>query len=239
VVKNKKNPVNKKMQPLVSVVMIVHNGEKYIREALESIFNQTYTNIEVIVIDDGSTDRTKQEIELTCKKIRYIFQEKSGIAVAMNRGVAESQGVFLSFLDSDDIWETTKMEKQVVYMQNNPDIFACFGYVKQFFSPELTKELTKSFYCPPDPVPGYHSGTMLIRKSEFLRIGLFDTKWQKGIFSDWFMRAKEKNISMHLFEDVFLYRRIHLKNHGITQRESYRDYVKMLKDSLDRRRIKE
>jgi glycosyltransferase involved in cell wall biosynthesis len=239
VVKNKKNPVNRKMQPLVSAVMIVHNGEEYIRVALESIFNQTYPYLEVIVIDDGSTDRTRQEIELTGKQVRYFFQEKSGIAVAMNRGVAESQGTFLSFLDSDDFWEKTKTEKQVVYMQSNPNIVACFGYVKQFFSPELTAEQTKSMYCPPDPVPGYSSGAMLIRKSDFLQIGSFDTKWQKGIFSDWFLRAKEKKISMHLFEDVVLYRRIHLHNHGITRRDSYIDYVKMLKSSLDRRRIKE
>jgi glycosyltransferase involved in cell wall biosynthesis len=228
---------NSKKHPAVSVIMPVHNGEKYIREALESIFNQTYPNIEVIVIDDGSTDRTKEAIELTGKNVRYFFHEKSGIAISMNRGVSESKGEFISFLDSDDIWEKNKTEMQISFMQQNPEIFACFGHVKQFFSPELTAEETKHLYCPPDPMPGFSSGTMLIRQEDFLQVGFFDTQWQKGIFSDWFLRANEMETPMHLMDDILLYRRIHLHNHGITRRDSYSDYVKMLKASLDRRRL--
>lgn len=228
---------NSKKHPAVSVIMPVHNGEKYIREALESIFNQTYTNIEVTVIDDGSTDRTKEIIEMTGKNIRYFFHEKSGIAISMNKGVSESKGEFISFLDSDDIWDKNKTEMQISFMLQNPEIVACFGHVKQFFSPELTAEETKTLYCPPDPVAGFSSGTMLIRKEDFLQVGSFDTQWQKGIFSDWFLRAKEMEIPMHLMDDVLLNRRIHLHNHGITRRDSYSDYVKMLKASLDRRRL--
>ncbi len=223
--------------PLVSCITIVHNGEKYIREALTSIFSQTYPNIEVIVIDDGSTDNTKQEIESVGQPIRYYYHEKSGIAHSMNRGVNESNVQFLSFLDSDDLWDQTKTEKQVAYLMENPEIEACFGYAEEFKSPDLVQTQHAGLSKKHDSIPGYSSGTMLIRKSGFERIGTFDTQWKKGIFSDWFLRAKEKNLSMYLFEEVFLYRRIHDKNYGITHRDSYNDYVKMLKASLDRRRV--
>lgn len=80
---------------------------------------------------------------------------------------------------------------------------------------------------------------MMIRKDRFLDVGYFNPEWRKGIFSDWYLRATEAGLSIHMDTSVMLHRRIHDSNHGVTQRDKYVDYVRMLKASLDRKRNKE
>ncbi|SHF04121.1 MULTISPECIES: glycosyltransferase family 2 protein [Caloramator] len=104
------------MQPLVSVVIPAFNCGNYIKETVESVLNQTYKNIEIIIVDDGSTDNTKQVVESISKdfsNIKYIRQENAGVSVSRNRGILESNGEYIAFLDSDDVWEKEKIEKQI------------------------------------------------------------------------------------------------------------------------------
>lgn len=227
-----KNDINNR----VSVIMTVHNGAKYIEESINSILSQTRKVDEIIVINDGSTDATANILATFENKLLVIHQNKSGIAVSWNKGVKQSTGNFISFLDADDYWPAYKIERQMKTLRLKPASMVSFGYVKQFYSPELSKEERALKRCPDKPEPGYSSGCMLINKQDFMNVGLFNTKWEKGIFSDWFLRAKDLGMSMHMDELVFLYRRIHLENHGILKREKYNDYVRMLKESLDRRR---
>jgi glycosyltransferase involved in cell wall biosynthesis len=220
----------------VSVIMTVHNGAKYIEESINSILSQTYKVDEIIVINDGSTDTTASVLEKFEDEILVLHQNKSGIAAGWNKGVMQSTGNFISFLDSDDYWPSYKIERQMNTLSQKPASKVSFGYVKQFYSPELSKEERALKRCPDKPEPGFSSGCMLIDKQDFMNIGLFNPKWKKGIFSDWFMRAKDLGLPMHMDESIFLYRRIHLENHGILKREKYNDYVRMLRESLDRRR---
>ena len=220
----------------VSVIMTVHNGEKYLHESINSILSQTRKVDEIIIVNDGSTDGTSDVLAQFNDKILVLNQEKSGIARGWNRGVQSATGFYISFLDSDDYWPTNKIERQLGIMSSNSEISISFGYVKQFYSPELSAEERIVKRCPEKPEPGFSSGTMLIRKKDFMSVGLFNPKWSKGIFSDWFLRAKDLDLSMHMDKTTFLYRRIHLNNHGILKREKYNDYVRMLKESLDRRR---
>ena len=220
----------------VSVIMTVHNGAKYTEESINSILSQTHKVDEVIIVNDGSTDGTSDILAQFNDKILVLNQEKSGIARGWNRGVQSATGFYISFLDSDDYWPADKIDRQMKTLRSKTEKTISFGHVKQFYSPELSAEERTLKRCPEKPEPGFSSGTMLIRKKDFMNVGLFNPKWSKGIFSDWFLRAKDLGMPMHMDESVFLYRRIHLDNHGILKREKYNDYVRMLKESLDRRR---
>lgn len=104
----------------VSVITPMYNCEKFISETIESVLNQTYTNWEMIIIDDCSTDKSKQIVKQYIerdKRIRLIaLNENSGAAVARNKGIEVSSGRFIAFLDGDDLWEPNKLEKQIQFM---------------------------------------------------------------------------------------------------------------------------
>ncbi|MEL6929631.1 MAG: glycosyltransferase [Cyanobacteria bacterium J06600_6] len=109
--------------PLVSIVIPVYNGEKYIQTAVNSVLEQTYQNYEIIVIDDGSTDNTRQKLHPYHEQIRYVFQENSGSAAARNLGIKLAKGEFIAFLDSDDFWlMPEKLEKQVALFGDRPSL---------------------------------------------------------------------------------------------------------------------
>ncbi|PKC52446.1 nucleotide-diphospho-sugar transferase [Rhizophagus irregularis] len=106
------------MNPSVSVIIPVYNRENKIKIALESLINQSYQNFEAIIIDDGSTDQTAKVIkEYNCSNFRYVYQENSGVSVARNKGIAESKGEYICFLDSDDFYEPTFIEKMWKYIK--------------------------------------------------------------------------------------------------------------------------
>ena len=109
--------------PLVSVIIPVYNSAKYIQKAIDSVLDQTYSNYEIIVVDDGSTDETRQKLQQYRDKIRYVFQENQGSATARNTGIKLAKGDLVAFLDSDDFWSMPeKLDKQVACFQKNPDL---------------------------------------------------------------------------------------------------------------------
>lgn len=102
--------------PLISVIIPTYNREKFIRNSIMSVINQTYKNIEIIVIDDGSTDNTKQCIENIKHlnpNLKYIYKENAGVSSSRNVGIRNANGEYIAFLDSDDSWNETKIEKQI------------------------------------------------------------------------------------------------------------------------------
>lgn len=107
--------------PLVSVVIPTYNNARYVRAAIESVLAQTFTDIEVIVIDDGSEDNTEDELRPVRDRIRCIRQENQGAAAARNRGIAEANGEFIAFLDSDDLWLPEKLAGQMDTLAQHPD----------------------------------------------------------------------------------------------------------------------
>ena len=113
---------------MVSVIVPIYNVEEYLEECLESIRNQTYTNIEVILVNDGSTDGSREICESYCEKdirFRLINQENQGQSVARNRGVKESVGQYIMFVDSDDVVNTDVLEVLLPYMKTDVDIVEC------------------------------------------------------------------------------------------------------------------
>ena len=221
---------------LVSVIIPVYNCEGYLSEAIESVLNQTYDLIEVIVVDDGSTDASASIAKQFAPSVRYEYQPNSGLAAARNRGVDLAQGDFLAFLDSDDVWTLGKLKLQMAAFTDNPKIEAIFGHVQQFISPELDGNVKKKIRCPSEAMPGFSASAMLIRRNSFMRIGLFDTQWKVGQFEDWYSKAIEKQLKVAMLPDLLVKRRLHQTNIGILERDSRADYCRILKAALDRRR---
>ena len=113
---------------LVSVVIPVYNGEKYLAEAIESALGQDYPQVEVVVVDDGSTDSSGQIASGYGDSISFLSQERGGNGAARNFGVSKSQGELLSFLDADDRWHPTKLERECAALATRPDhhdLFQC------------------------------------------------------------------------------------------------------------------
>ncbi|MGD1018516.1 MAG: glycosyltransferase family A protein [Verrucomicrobiia bacterium] len=108
--------------PLVSVVIPTHNYGRYIGETVESALGQTYSPVEIIVVDDGSTDDTRGRLTAYDGRIRYIHQQCRGVSAARNTGIQAARGEFVALLDSDDLWVPDKVERQVAVAIHQPDI---------------------------------------------------------------------------------------------------------------------
>jgi glycosyltransferase involved in cell wall biosynthesis len=221
---------------LVSVIIPVYNCERYLAQATESALVQTYQPIEIIVIDDGSTDDSAQVAKRFSPSVQYVHQPNSGIGAARNSGINLAQGSFLAFLDADDVWVEDKLMQQMAVFKSTPGLDLVFGHVQQFISPELAENEKNKIYCPAEKMPGYVASAMLIKKESFFRIGLFETDWKIGEFINWYIRAKELGLKSFMLPEVVLKRRLHSYNMGIRGRDSRTDYVRILKASLDRRR---
>jgi glycosyltransferase involved in cell wall biosynthesis len=110
------------LTPLVSVIIPAYNGDRFIAETVETVLRQTYRHFEIIIIDDGSIDRTQEVLEPYGDRIRYIYQHNQGVAAARNRGLELAQGELVVFLDQDDICFPDKLEVQVACFQENPQV---------------------------------------------------------------------------------------------------------------------
>lgn len=226
-----------KVSPLVSVIMPAYNAQRYVGEAVESVLAQTYPHLELICIDDGSTDKTRAILASFGERVTLISLEGNrGIAEARNAGIRVAQGTFLAFMDADDVWEPNKIAEQIARFDARPELDISFTHMQCFISPELDPATKDLRYCPPNPVPGYLPPTAVVRTSSFERVGLFEPKWRVGEFIDWFMRAREEGLTYELLDTVLLRRRIHETNTGITDRPSRVDYVRIAREALKRRR---
>jgi glycosyltransferase involved in cell wall biosynthesis len=112
--------------PEVSVIIPSYNCAKYLTEAVDSVLSQTFRDFEVLVVDDGSTDNTEAIASNYVEPVRYIRQQNSGVAEARNRGIKESRGRYVAFLDADDTWRRDKLEVQVKALSENPAYRACY-----------------------------------------------------------------------------------------------------------------
>ena len=224
--------------PLISCIVPVFNGERYLGEAIESIFKQTYRPLEVIIVDDGSTDGTPTVVDRYGEQICYLRQANAGTATARNSGLNAAKGEFIAFLDADDLWHSEKLERQMARFQARPGLDYCIAHVQNFWVPELIEE-EKKFHDHriSKALPGYTTGTLLARHALFDGVGPFNPTINHADDTEWFMRAGEHGAAMELLPDVLLYRRLHPTNFSRMRASSSRDqYLQVLKTALDRRR---
>lgn len=222
--------------PLVSTIIPVYNGEKYLRQAIESLVSQCYKPLEIIVVDDGSYDGSAKIAQSFGTKVRYHYHPNSGLSVTQNKGVELAKGEFISFLDSDDLWVQDKLTLQMKAFQSDSSLDMVFGHVQQFHDVHLSHELKSRLQIPKEPMQGYSTGTLLIKRESFNRVGPFATDLRVGEFVDWYAKASDKGLKELMLPEVLLKRRVHANNMGIRDRDKRIDYLRVLKSSLDRRR---
>jgi glycosyltransferase involved in cell wall biosynthesis len=230
-----------KDRSVISVIIPAYNRERYLAETIGSVLSQSHRPIEIIVIDDGSTDSTADVTGHFSGAVRYFFQPNSGCAAALNTGVQNAEGAYLSFLDSDDLWTEKKLALQMKVLISAPETDMVFGHVSHFYSPDLSQHERERFLCPTEKMAGYHAGTMLIRRESFLSVGLFNALYHAGEFLDWYSRAREKGLREVMLPDVVMKRRIHSSNVGVLKKNRQTkntdmEYIRVLKAALDRRR---
>jgi glycosyltransferase involved in cell wall biosynthesis len=118
--------INKiEIKPQVSIIIPTYNRGWIIKEAIDSVLAQDYTEFELIVVDDGSTDHTSGVLDSYGKDIKVLSQKNKGVSAARNRGIAEASGKFIAFLDSDDLWLSQKLSVQIEFFNQNPDALIC------------------------------------------------------------------------------------------------------------------
>jgi len=204
--------------PRISVIIPAYNAARHLSDAIASVRAQTLPAAEIIVVDDGSTDDTATIA--ANDNVRLIRQDNGGAAKARNTGVREAAGNQIAFLDADDVWRPEKLAQQWRLLSASPFPELVFGDVEQ----DGTR------------MAGIHAGAMLARRSAFQRAGYFDESLRTGEFLDWYSRAREAGISTAETGTVVFERRIHGANTMLTAKDPTRDYLRILKASLDRRR---
>lgn len=225
--------------PLISCIVPVFNGERYLREALESIFQQTHRPLEVIVADDGSTDETAAIAAGYDEPAMYLRQSHTGPAAARNLGLSAARGEFVAFLDADDLWHPEKLARQMARFETRPELDLCITFVQNFCTPEL-QEKAVGFADHPlaKPFPGYAASALLARRALFDTTGWFNTDLHHGDLKDWFLRAAEQGAIMEVMADILVYRRLHETNMSHNKTAADRDErLQIVKASLDRRRL--
>jgi len=224
-------------EPLISCIVPVYNGQRYLREALDSILVQTHPVLEIVVVDDGSTDGTADVVRSYGDSVRYLWQPRSGPVVARNLGLGVVQGEFVAFLDADDRWHPEKLSRQVVRFRARPELSASVTHVLNFWSPELAESMQSQSPGRLAPIPGYVTQTLLARRAIFDTVGSFDATLKHASELNWYLRAIAQGEVIELLADVLVYRRLHRHNFSRLSAAASRDqHLKVIKASLDRRR---
>ncbi len=230
-------------QPFVSVIIPAYNGEVFLAEAIRSIQQQNYSPLEIIIVDDGSTDGTAQVAAIFKDQVRYVYQPNSGgPAAGRNRGMKMARGELICFLDQDDLWSANKLSIQVPRMVEDPSLEVVLGRVQMM---RLVRVVNGKYEFEElsDPLIRMLLSSGLFRKSIFDRVGFFkDASGYANDDLDWFMRARELEVSMLILKEVTLFWRLHGQNKSLDK--TVRDYeqgydrglIQVLKQSLNRRR---
>lgn len=156
---------------MISVIIPVYNREKVALAAINSVLKQTYTDIEVIVVDDGSTDNTKEVLsEIKDERFHYIYQQNVGACIARNHGIELAKGDYIAFHDSDDIWHTDKLEKQLAALLNSgADLVFC--KLNEFYGNEIKRiipeDISAGFLDPVINLFGIGTQTLLAKREVF------------------------------------------------------------------------
>jgi glycosyltransferase involved in cell wall biosynthesis len=217
-------------EPEVSVIVPVYNAERYLEEALTSIESQAVSSLEIIVVDDGSTDGSA-DIARRFHTVRYIHQGNRGPAAARNRGVALARGRSLAFLDADDLWAPGKLRLQLPLLTGEQGTDLVTGHVQCL---TLGGAGEWSEFEVPRFLPLF--GASVMTRSAFDRVGSLDESLRCAEDVDWFVRAREHGIRTSVLADVVLYYRLHGAN--LTQSAVPQDagYTRVVRKLLERRR---
>jgi len=219
----------------VSVIVPVYNGEAFLREAIQSIQRQDWGAAEIVIVDDGSTDRTGEIATGFGDIVRYVQQPNLGAAAARNRGIKMAVGSVIAFLDADDLWLEHTLSLQLQVLQANPSLQMVRGHTRRIHRVAVPSGASQ-WGSLGEAWPALSLGSAIMRKPVFDRVGYLDESLAFNEDVDWFMRAKETGIATMLHGEVVqLYRRHehNITNNRVLNRTSF---LRTLKNTIERRR---
>jgi hypothetical protein len=221
-------------RPLVTVIMPVFNGAAFLPDAIRNVLAQNYPSVEIIVVDDGSTEDIAAALREVPVDVRLFRQGNGGAASARNRGIRDASGDIIAFLDVDDLWPQSNLPTLVEQLIAHPEADLVRGRA------QVTRYTTGAdpgeyLGNPAETFPHY-IGAGLYRRRAFETVGLFDADLRYGEDTDWFTRAAERRLVVHSVEEVTLYVRRHGGN--MTRGKSLLELnqLRLFKKILDRRR---
>ncbi len=220
--------------PRISVVIPLFNQAAFVREAVASVLGQNHPNLEIIVIDDGSTDGSVGVLGGFEGAISIHRQENQGPAAARNHGLARATGELIAFLDADDRWPERKLQDQLPPLLNDSRVDVSLGRIRRLAPTDATGA---NFALAHAACHGVQVGSGLFRRGVFSRVGVFAAHLRYSEDHDWFLRAREKGINIVPVDADGLYYRVHADS--LTRggaRDAGFDLPRVIKMSLDRRR---
>lgn len=221
--------------PAISVVMAVRNGERFLDRAIASVLAQSVQPDEIVLVDGHSTDSTAA-IAKSHSSVRYVIQDGRGIADAYNQGIQTATGGLLTFLSHDDVWTPNKLASQLEFLSNRPELQCAVARAKFILEPgESTPPGFRQEWLTGDH-PAFIMETLMVRRSAFEQVGMFDPVFTTGEDVDWFARAKDRNTGIGIVPEVLLIKRIHGSNSSLTNQGNNQALLLALRRSILRKR---
>ncbi len=219
-------------KPVVSVIVPVYNGAAFVADAIECVRAQDCPAVEIIVVDDGSTDGTREVVAGFGGLVRYSHQQNQGPASARNHGLRLARGSLVAFLDVDDLWPSGSLALLHDYMRRDSTAEIVLGRI-QYVRRASEFAAYEAFR---DPCLSLSVDAALFRREVFDKVGLFDAIRRSSEDIDWFLRAREAGVVLKVVDEIVLLYRRHGQNLTLDRDRSHRDFAFALKRSLDRRR---
>lgn len=219
----------------VSVIIPAYNSAAFLADAVGSIRAQRYGPLEIIVVDDGSTDDTARVAAGLGADVRVVSQSNRGPASARNLGIARSSGGLIGFLDADDLWTERKLELEVAPFRDDPQLEVVQGLTQEARMVRAA-DGTSSSENFLEPFISVSLGSALFRRGVFERIGALDPDLRLAEDLDWFVRARDLGVRMIVINEVMQIARRHGGNTTWGKKMQEKNFLKILKRSLDRRR---
>jgi hypothetical protein len=222
------------VRPLLTAIIPVYNGAGFLAHAVSSVLAQGYPAIEIIVVDDGSTDDLGAAVRSLPVDVRCFRQENAGAAAARNRGIRDASGELLAFLDVDDLWPEGALDSLVGVLLEHPDVDVVHGRAQ--VTRLTTYDAPGEYLGSPSESFPYYLGAGVYRRRAFERVGVFDADLRFSEDSDWFTRAASRGLNIVEMDEVTLLVRRHDAN--ITRGKSLPDLdlLRLFKKAIDRRR---
>ena len=222
--------------PKVSCIVPVHNGAAFIADAIRSILGQQGAELELVVVDDGSTDGSG-DIAAAFPGVTVTRQPQGGVAAARNRGLALATGEFIAFLDADDLWLPGKLAAQLAAIARDPRADYVVSNVRHVKTAPDGRLPADNGASTGEERLGILMQCMLARRSAFERVGPLDTRTTTRADQDWFLRAAEVGLRQVVVDEVLTIRRIHGGNISLRNSRSVQDdFLAIAKRALDRKR---
>ncbi len=219
---------------LVSCIIPVYNGERFLAEAIDSILSQTYKVTEIVVIDDGSTDGTPDVVRGYGNRLRYARQTNAGKSAARNHGIRLATGEFIAFLDADDLWHSEKLARQIDRFIARPELGYCLTHRQNFWVSERAGEAARlQDHRLTEAHPGTAS-TFIARTECFNLVGPLNDRLKNRDIQEWMLRADRLGVVREVMPDVLVSRRIHDSNESRQRRKE--EWFDIIKQSLDSKR---